>query len=132
MLKDIDLKNKCGSCEHFKPMGDMANGECLQNPYDDTVVHDPKHPHWIVQRSRIKCPLYNVNPKTNADRIRAMSDEELAKEMLFFCPSDTLFKGGDTYEKPHYTGLDGNYYATSEEVISKNIEWLKQPAEMGE
>ena len=69
-------------------------------------------------------------PQTNADRIRAMSDEELAKEMLFFCPTDTVFKGEDSYEKPHYTGLDGRYYATSEEVIATNLEWLKQPAEV--
>ncbi len=78
MLKNIDLSNKCGSCCHFKPIEDTATGECLQNPYNDSVVHDPKHPHWIVQRSRIKCPLYNAKPQTNADRIRAMSDEELA------------------------------------------------------
>lgn len=67
-------------------------------------------------------------PMTNADRIRAMSDEELAKEMLFFCPTDTVFKGEDAYGKPHYTGLDGGYYATSEEVVASNLDWLKQPA----
>ena len=78
MLKQIDLTNKCGSCDHFKQIENTATGECLQNPYNDTVVHDPKHPHWIVQRSRIKCPLYNTKPQTNADRIRSMSDEELA------------------------------------------------------
>ena len=64
---------------------------------------------------------------TNADRIRAMSDEQLAKEMIFFCPTDTVFKGTETYEKPHYTGLDGGYYSTSEELIAANLEWLQQP-----
>lgn len=68
MLKTINLENKCGSCDHFRQMGDTAQGECLQNPYGETVVHDPKHPHWIVQRSRIKCRLYNAKPQTNADR----------------------------------------------------------------
>ena len=77
----------------------------------------------------VKCKQYKPNYATNADRIRAMSDEELAKEMLFFCPTDTVFKGEDTYGKPHYTGLDGGYYATSEEVVASNLEWLKQPAE---
>ena len=66
---------------------------------------------------------------TNADRIRAMSDEQLAKEMIFFCPTDTVFKGTETYEKPHYTGLDGGYYSTSEELIAENLKWLQQPAE---
>ena len=79
-------------------------------------------------------PPYLDYPKphkelTNADRIRAMNDEELAQEMIFFCPTDTVFKGTETYEKPHYTGLDGRYYSTSEELVSANLEWLQQPAE---
>lgn len=66
------------------------------------------------------------NTKTNADRIRAMSDEEMAQEMIFFCPTDTVFKGTETYEKPHYTGLDGCYYSTSEELVVANLEWLQR------
>lgn len=65
--------------------------------------------------------------KTNADRIRAMSDEKMAQEMIFFCPTDTVFKGTETYEKPHYTGLDGCYYSTSEELVVANLEWLQRP-----
>lgn len=67
--------------------------------------------------------------KTNADRIRSMTDEQLAQEMIFFSPTDTVFKGTETYKKPHYTGLDGRYYSTSEELVVANLEWLKQPAE---
>ena len=73
------------------------------------------------------CKQYKPNYTTNADRIRAMNDEELAQEMIFFCPTDTVFKGTETYEKPHYTGLDGRYYSTSEELVSANLEWLQQP-----
>ena len=73
------------------------------------------------------CP-YRTEPITNADRIRAMSDEILAQEMIFFCPTDTVFKGTETYEKPHYTGLDGSYYSTSEELAVANLKWLQQPA----
>lgn len=69
------------------------------------------------------------NKKTNADIIRSMSDEDLAQEMIFFCPTDTVFKGTETYEKPHYTGLDGRYYSTSEELAAANLEWLQQPVE---
>lgn len=76
----------------------------------------------------IVCDI-NKSKKTNTDRIRAMSDEQLAKEMIFFCPTDTVFKGTETYEKPHYTGLDGGYYSTSEELIAENLKWLQQPAE---
>lgn len=67
---------------------------------------------------------------TNADRIRAMSDEDKAREFVFFCPSDAVFRGEETYGKPHYTGLDGKYYSTSEEVICANLKWLKQPVEV--
>ena len=74
------------------------------------------------------CPC-RTEPITNADRIRDMSNEELSQEMIFFCPTDTVFKGNETYEKPHYTGLDGRYYPTSEELVSANLEWLQQPAE---
>ena len=109
ILKDIDLTNKCGSCDHFKPIEDTATGECLQNPYNDTVVHDPEHPHWIVQRSRIKCPLYNAKPQTNADRIRAMSDEELAEWALYKAPNI------------------GREYSHS---LLGLIQWLQQPADM--
>lgn len=82
MLKDIDLTNKCGSCCHFKPIEDTANGECLQNPYNDSVVHDPKHPHWIVQRSRIKCPLYNAKPQTNAERMISLIQNGKVRDLL--------------------------------------------------
>ena len=74
------------------------------------------------------CTVY-VPIITNAGRIRAMSDEELAQEMIFFCPTDIVFKGTETYEKPHYTGLDGSYYSTSEELAVANLEWIQQPSE---
>lgn len=61
----------------------------------------------------------DTNVATNADRIRSMSDEELAREMLFFVPSDF---------NRHYTGIAGGYYATADEAIQANSDWLKQPA----
>ena len=56
---------------------------------------------------------------TNADRIRGMNDEELAREMLFFVPSDF---------KKHYTGLSGGYFATADEAIQASLDWPRQPA----
>ena len=91
-------------------------------------IHAGKDRDFICMNG-VSCKIEKEKPKTNADRIRAMSDEELAKEILFFCPTDTVFKGEDTYGKPHYTGLDGRYYATSEEVVASNLEWLQQPAD---
>lgn len=80
-MKNIDLENKCGSCLHFKPIDGTCNGACLRNKYGEDVVHDPNQPYWVVARSRIKCKDYNLR-MTNADRIRAMTDEELATELL--------------------------------------------------
>ena len=125
MLKDIDLTNKCGSCDHFKPIEDTVAGECLQHPYNDSVFHDPKHPHWIVQRSRIKCQLYNAKPQTNADRIRAMSDEELAEHLHDI--------GWDCHLCAEHKRLDNEPLLRDEKCDEKCVkhclEWLKQPAE---
>lgn len=79
MLKNINLDGKCGSCDRFKPIDGTARGECLCQPYGKDVVHDPKHPHRIVGRSNIKCTWYYKSPKTNADHIRSMTDEELVE-----------------------------------------------------
>ena len=111
MLRKINLENKCGSCDHYRQMGDTAHGECLKRPYGEDVVHNPNFPYAIVPRSRCKCIFYNALTPTNADRIRAMSDEELA---VFFderplCPEP----------KEHCPCNCAKCW----------IEWLKQPAE---
>ena len=77
-MKDIDLNGKCGSCYYFHLIEGTANGECHKFPYGDDVVHDAAHPFFQPGRSRIKCKNYRTTPITNADRIRAMTDEELA------------------------------------------------------
>ena len=63
------------------------------------------------------CP-YRTEPITNADRIRAMTDEELA-ELL----------ANETYRiaKPCF---DAFGYGLEKQVIyAKRLEWLQQPAE---
>ena len=57
-------------------------------------------------------------PQTNADRIRAMSDEELAKWILKFVLDCAVASG---IEEPEWE-------AGSEKEITK---WLQQPAEEG-
>ena len=99
----------------------VSNGE-----YRLQFETDNREYYLLMQETARRC--VDGKPVTNADRIRAMSDEILAQEMIFFCPTDTVFKGTETYEKPHYTGLDGGYYSTSEELIVENLKWLQQPA----
>lgn len=61
----------------------------------------------------------HFEPYTNADRIRSMSDEELADENLYFISEHALKEGF------HYTGLDGGYYKTAKEAVKANLQWLK-------
>lgn len=78
-MKQIDLTGKCGSCWYFCRIEGTARGECRKFPYGDNVYHDPKHQYFAPAQSRPKCKLYRAKPPSNADRIRAMSDEELAE-----------------------------------------------------
>lgn len=59
--------------------------------------------------------------QSNADWIRGMDDEELAKLFLFFVPTN--------FDRAMYTGISGKYTRTPEETFDNNLEWLKQPVE---
>lgn len=68
-----------------------------------------------------KCDEFNKQvlapPPTNADRIRAMSDEELAWElMLWRCEASAK-----------YHGIESQYPDTQSTILG----WLQQPAEEG-
>ena len=66
---------------------------------------------------RKHCPMAKVEyVQTNADRIRAMSDEELAWELMTWRI--------ETEAKHH--GVESNYPNTKTAIL----EWLKQPAEV--
>ena len=60
---------------------------------------------------------------TQADRIRAMSNEEFAKENIYFVSALNAKEG------LHYTGLDGHYYRTAEEVVEANMKWMQSEVE---
>lgn len=72
----------------------------------------------------VPCSLKDELPKqTNADRIRAMSDEELAKERI-----DRI----DMYTKSDSKEYIGDFegVANSEkEAIKKELDWLQSEAE---
>ena len=63
-----------------------------------------------------KCKQYKPNYTTNADRIRAMSDEELAELLLNACI------GSKCGEQP--TNEHGSI-----DCFACRLTWLKQPAE---
>ena len=64
------------------------------------------------------CPGPRVKkPQTNADRIRAMSDEELALQLIEY--------RDDWGDYCTHKGC----YDSKEEALKAEIEWLKQPAD---
>ena len=93
--------------------------------------------HWdvcSVREDDIACGIYkpkekrNVNPQTNADRIRAMSDEELAEFLTHINPTncqDCAFSHG-------WRCLpDRDDYSDFEKCEEGRKRWLQQPAEEG-
>ena len=70
-----------------------------------------------------KCKDFEEKKPTNADRIRSMSDEELAKGNIYFVSALRAKEGF------HYTGLDGHYYKKAEEVVEANMKWLQSEVE---
>lgn len=60
----VDYTGKCGTCQHYEARPGFKSGWCHANPYDDSVLCDPKHPYAAVAASKRKCPLYlgNVKP----------------------------------------------------------------------
>lgn len=84
------------------------------------VIHCGIDESEVIRVALKDCEIVKKK-QTNADRIRNMTDEELAEFMLFFAP--TKFVRG------MYTGISGKYTETAEETIQNNLGWLKSPAE---
>lgn len=77
------------------------------------------------------CP-YRTEPITNADRIRAMSDEELANfffespEIEFTVCEYCQYFGGHASDTPCKHDMGRCFISAKNEAFKK---WLKQPAE---
>lgn len=79
----------------------------------------------------VSCKVKKETFKTNADRIRAMSDEELAKHLWAFADLDAQIqfcKNLPECEKIFDTGDE----IPDEKCFACLLEWLRQPAEMKE
>ena len=61
---------------------------------------------------------WKPKPQTNADRIRAMSDEEIAEHLIQYRDD-----WGD------YIASNGKMFNTFEEAKAETLRWLKQPAD---
>lgn len=118
LRKGCPMRHENGNCTVIGGFCTAVNDpicEGLHNAYDSGYRTAAIH----AQQER-----ENPEQITNADRIRAMSDEELAvwlvkktmyQESAFSCPSYLNF----------LTELDD----TKESAIKGTVEWLQQPAE---
>ena len=73
----------------------------------------------VEECNHTDCP-YRTEPITNADRIRAMSDEELADAIQKFCIAMV-----DCSDCPLY-----DFGCPKNSIFNYWIEWLQQPAEI--
>ena len=93
------MRKNCGTCKYCET-------EAYQEPCCSCRYTSKDTPtKWASK----------YNPPTKADRIRAMSDEELAWELMTWRL--------ETEAKHH--GVESNYPNTQKAIL----EWLKQPAE---
>ena len=105
---------------------DMANYFAETSPHAGLRTVHSNRAEWLTRvlhlaRKGLDIEENQKKPKTNADRIRAMSDDELAKEFAdcaigLYC--DTRSK--QLPELPE---------SVKREVFDSLLEWLKQPAE---
>lgn len=96
LCKDCRNQGKKKKCQFYNPMSNYAE----------------------------KCPHFKKIKQTNADRIRSMSDEELA--VIIMCPYDTAESGLD--QMP--CAKDGiQKMVTVEECRKCSIAWLQSEVE---
>lgn len=76
----------------------------------------PEHEPCIL--SNMPCESFEQKPQTNADHIRSMTDEELAK---------TLWKTGRNYR-----AICADPVVDFKEYSAELMDWLKQPYKDGE
>ena len=82
-----------------------------------TGMRCPMQDGYKVDECDYKDCHYRTEPITNAQKIRAMSDEELAEQLIQY--------RDDWGDYCTHKGC----YATQKEAVESETEWLKQPAE---
>ena len=109
------LEQKCSNC---------GNGKWRDGV---TAITDTCTKCHFVDKGALGIQPSNWKPKeqTNADRIRAMSDEELAEWLV----KQTVYQES-AWSEPSYLNFLTNRDDTKERAIKDTVEWLKQPAEV--
>ena len=78
----------------------------------------------------VETPKDSRNIVTNADRIRSMSDEELARQNVRKRRGYCVWTTSDGREFTSYLGFGGGYRADEDTIalaVQHELEWLQQP-----
>lgn len=122
-MGELTMGKRCGNCDNGKWLytKEAVPEICTKCEY---VFGEPSN--------------WKEKPKTNADKIRAMSDEELAQFMFSMvdcvsCQNKLMNNGKLVFGADRKTCTDKDYYAMCDgdgrKCESVCLEWLKQPAE---
>ena len=97
--------------------------DCLHCRKDCSTGADVRYAYEV-------CPIINSKPRTNADRIRSMSDEELAKQLAGeqYVGMKTFVLGFDRELLPV---IEEETRKARSEIVKEKLDWLKQEATDG-
>lgn len=109
---DCIHESACRVWTYGRAISDASASQC---PMYETVKESAAYLCGMLDERRRK--------KTNADRIRAMSDEELAESL-----SKTVF-GAMCYSHNAKESVDKIPKEIWGDIVKEYLEWLKQPAE---
>ena len=106
----------------------MIMADCKKCRFRSVCKKRPKMEGATIE----ECDLFRndierTEPMTNADRIRAMTDEEMAEWLV----QKTVYQES-AWSEPSYLNFLTSRDDTKENAIKGTVEWLKQPAKEGE
>ena len=102
------MAKECKNCVHESNFKKHECGTCMVSYYDGEPLGLPSN--------------FKLKPMTHADRIRAMSDEELAKWLLEVMKHKVACFGEGAFE---YTPCRN----VEHDCVKCGVTWLKQPVE---
>jgi hypothetical protein len=99
-------------------MTEFITRSCKAESRYEVIIKTDSEEHYKATEDFARRLIDHAKPKTNADRIRAMSDEELAETLVRY---DGVY---DVYR----TDCEGVHYDWVA-AVNEELEWLQQPAE---
>lgn len=96
----------------------MAN--CMKCIYETCPWRSESHPE-------ISCAVFRRKPLSNADRIRSMTDEELAKQLTWeqYAGIRTFLLG---FDKELLEDFDSEAKKAWADSVQEKLDWLRQEA----